>query len=304
MNQEVLAGIKVLVALAQADGTVHDDERLAIENALEGVELPAGTTAETLLASKIDVEAELAKVTTDDAKKRTYEAACALVYIDGQVSREERELLRKIEEALAVEEEGRSSRFVKFTSALPAAQVTEPSNATSRDAVVKDEITRAAELSAVLATWSLPTAAESCLFTNNVRLARNLGIVYGHPHADEAFWRTFASNIVGAASSWFAVGTLLRLVPGSGAAGAYATTYALGKATQRYFEESEKAAMDALRDAFKTAKKEGLALAKEAKPKIAARKEQLDRGKSALDADLASGKIAETAYADALVALS
>ncbi|HEY8076714.1 MAG TPA: TerB family tellurite resistance protein [Labilithrix sp.] len=304
MNQEVLAGIKVLVALAQADGTIHDEERLAIENALDGVDLPAGTTVETLLASKIDVPAELAHLRSDDAKKRTYEAACALVYIDGEVSREERELLRKIEEALAVEEEGRSSRFVKFTSALPAAQVKEASNVTSRDAVVKGEIARAAEVSAVLATWSLPTAAESCHFTNNVHLARNLGIVYGHPNAEEAFWRTFASNIVGAAASWFAVETLLKLVPGTGAASAYATTFALGKATERYFEENESTSIDALREAFKTAKKEGLALAKDAKPRIAARKEQLDPAKSNLDADLASGKLTETDYADKLAALS
>ena len=54
MNDEVFAGIKVLIALAQADGTVHDDERIAIENALDGEELPDGATIASLLAAEID----------------------------------------------------------------------------------------------------------------------------------------------------------------------------------------------------------------------------------------------------------
>ena len=303
MNTEVLAGIKVLVALAQADGTIHDDERTAIANALDGVELPDGATVEKLLSSTIDLDAELARVTSEAARKRTYEAACALVFIDGHVSKEERELLERIAEAFGVEE-GRASRFEKFTSAVPAPRVSQVTDPAERESLIATEIARAAEFSAVLASSSLPIAAESCLFTNNVQLARNTGVLYGHGHGtDEAFWRTFVGNVVGAAASWFAVSTLLKLVPGAGAAGAYATTFALGKATRLYFEKNEAVDADALRAAFAAAKKEGQAAAKEAKARIATRKAEFDGKKSAVDEQLAAGKLSETAYADALVAL-
>jgi uncharacterized protein (DUF697 family) len=301
MNPEVLAGIKVLVALAQADGKIHDDERMAIENAVDWDEAQAAA----LIDSKIDLDAELAHITTEDARKRCYDAACALVFVDGHISPEERELLAHIAEKLEIEEEGRASRFEKFTTAMPPSLAAEVSDVQKRETLVKDEIGRASEVSAVLATWPLPIAAESCTFTNNTRLACNIGLFYGHGHgAEESYWRTFVANVVGAASSWFAVSTLQKLVPGSGAAAAYATTYALGKATELYFEKNERVESDVLRETFKNAKKEGLAIAKEAKPRIAARKEQLDRGKTALDAELSAGTITETAYADRLVALS
>jgi uncharacterized protein (DUF697 family)/tellurite resistance protein len=302
-DAEVLSGIKVLVAVAQADGTIHDDERKAIENALDGVELPEGATAATLLASRVDLDAELARITNDEARTRTYEASCAIVFIDGHVSKEERELLDRIAKAFGIEDEGRASRFEKFTSALPEAHLAEPSDVTKIGALVTSEIARAAEFSAVLASSALPIAAESCLFTNNVRLARNIGVLHGSD-ADEAFWRTFVSNVVGAAASWFAVSTLLKLLPGSGAASAYVTTYALGNATALYFDKDEAVDADALRKAFEQAKKDGQAAAKDAQARVALRRAKFDAAKAPLDADLASGKLSETAYADALVALA
>lgn len=299
MNPEVLAGVRVLVAIAQADGKIHADERLALEIALDSLDLPVSS----VLQEKIDLDAELAHITTAEGKKRCYDAACAFVFVDGHISPEERELLAHIAEKLDVADEGRASRFEKFQTAMPRAA--EVADVAKREQIAADEIARASELSAVLATWPLPIAAESCTFTNNARLACKLGFIYGHGHgADEAFWRTFVSNIVGAASSWVAFSTLLKLVPGSNAASAYATTYALGKATQLYFEKNERAEAHVLRAAFTKAKKEGLALAKDAKSRIAARKEQLDQGKSALDADLSDGKLTDSAYAEALVAQS
>ena len=54
MNEELFAGIKVLVALAQADGKIHENELAAIENAIDGSDLPAGETVGSLLESTID----------------------------------------------------------------------------------------------------------------------------------------------------------------------------------------------------------------------------------------------------------
>jgi uncharacterized protein (DUF697 family)/uncharacterized tellurite resistance protein B-like protein len=306
MNEELLSGIKVLVALAKADGEVHAGERLAIENALDAVELPEGTTVMTLLDAAVDLDGELARVHTADVKRRIYDAACALVYVDGDFSKDEKAMVARIAAAFGITDgEERAARFQNFTSAVPPTEIAAVSDPKKRAEAVDAEIQSAAEFGGALAASTLPVAAESCLFTNNVRLARNIGLAYG-AKADEAFWRTFVSNVLGAAGSWFAVTSLLKLVPGydsSGAAAAYATTRALGQTTRRYFDEGESLDASALQKEFHRAKKEALSVAKAAKSAIAARKEKLATAKAELDADLALGKLAETAYADALVAL-
>ncbi|MDB5216022.1 MAG: GTPase protein [Myxococcaceae bacterium] len=306
MNEELFSGIKVLVALAQADGTIHDGERIAIENALDGAELPEGQTVATLLEATIDLTVELARITSEEARKRTYMAACALVYVDGEVSPDEQRMLARVSAAFGLSgSEGKDEGFAKFTSVTPPAMVTEVDDATERERIVTGEIASAASFSAVLASASLPIAAESCLFTNNVRLSRNIGLIYGHD-ADDAFWRTFVGNVVGSAASWFAITSLLKLIPGSGNASsaAYASTFALGRATRFYFEKAEDVSPSALREAFVDAKREGRTLAREATAAITARREQLQAPKAALDADLAAGTITEIAYANKLVTLA
>jgi len=160
-----------------------------------------------------------------------------------------------------------------------------------------------AEAASISSCVQPPIAAQSAVFTNNVRLARNIGLFYGHD-AYEAFWRTFVSNIVGAPASWFALRTLLDLVPGNGVMAAFATTWALGRATCLYFEEGESIDQDALRRAFDKSKREGQTAAKDAKSAIAMRKDKIDAARVSLDADLASGKLLESAYADTLVAIA
>lgn len=305
INEELFAGIKVLVALAQADGTIHEKERAAIENAIDGSDLPEGETVSALLEATIDLDAELARITSVEAKQRTFDAASAIVFVDGETTDDERSLLARVAQALGFDfdDPDRSQRFRRFTSAVPPSNITRVDDAKTRLAATNDEIAQAAAFSGALASSSLPIAAQSAVFTNNVRLARNIGLFYGHD-ADEAFWRTFVSNIVGAPGSWFALRTLLDLVPGNGVAAAYATTSALGRATCLYFEEGESIDQVALRRAFDKSKKEGQAAAKGAKSAIQARKAEIDAARESLDADLASGKLAETAYADTLVAIA
>jgi uncharacterized protein (DUF697 family) len=306
MNDEVFSGIKVLVALAQADGTIHDDERIAIENALDGAELPDGHTVASLLAAEIDLAVELAGITSDQARERTYSAACALVYVDGEVSPEEQLMLARIGAAFRFSgSPGKEEVFAKFTSVTPPSNLMKVDDASERERIVTDEIASAASFSAALAVASLPVAAESCLFTNNVRLSRNIGLLYGHD-ADDAFWRTFVGNVVGAAASWFAISSLLKLIPGSGSASsaAYASTFALGTVTRLYFERAEDVAPSALREAFLDAKREGQKHAQRASSAITARREQLQALKAALDADLAAGKLTEIDYANKLVTLA
>lgn len=100
INEELFSGIKVLVALAQGDGKIHENERAAIENAIDGSDLPNGETVASLLASTVDLDAELARIVSDDVKKRTFDAASASVFVDGETTDDERAMLARVAKGL------------------------------------------------------------------------------------------------------------------------------------------------------------------------------------------------------------
>lgn len=102
MNEEVFSGIKVLVAVAQADGCFDGRERAAIEDALQGAALPAGVTVEDLIGGNVDLAAALGHIVSADARTRTYRAACAVAHADGGVSREEGVMCSRIAAELGI----------------------------------------------------------------------------------------------------------------------------------------------------------------------------------------------------------
>ncbi len=304
MSVEVLSGLKVLVAVAKADGVVHDNERLAIENALEGVELPEGTTVESLLASSIDVDAELAAIKSSDVKRQTFDSACALAYVDGEASEVERAMLEKVRKAFALGDQIAASERVKQALERAFAPLASGEDTfVRRDLAIDEEIARFATLGGALASVPLPAFCEGIDVWNDVRLARKVGSFYGR-RGDARYWKTFVNNVVGSAGSWFAVSLLARLVPASSRiAGAYASTAAIGHVTKLYFEKSESVATDDLRKAFKDARKVAMTAAKESRPKIDAKRAEVEKVRAQLDDDLASTKISENEYMQKLVSL-
>ena len=88
-EKEALACLRILVAIARADGTVHNDERKSLSAALESLELPGGVTVDSLLAEKPDVEEQLALVTSADARDQLYRSAYFMAHADGSCSKEE-----------------------------------------------------------------------------------------------------------------------------------------------------------------------------------------------------------------------
>ncbi len=281
MNQEAFAGIKVLVAMASADGIIHDSERRAIANALEGEELPEGHTLASVLGTPIDLDVELSSIVNEEARRSTYAAACAMIYVDGEVSDVERALLVRVWDGLRLEgpreEPDARLSFMNINVVAPGPTVVKIVDAEARSRFLGEVIARAAAFSAALATASLPVSAGNCLFTHKVRLARNIGLAYGHETSD-AFWRAFVVNVVGAAAPWFAISSLLALVPGSPPAGsAYAGTFALGKVTALYFESGEDMSPAALREAFAVARVEGLRAASEATAEIEANQSRVSQ---------------------------
>ena len=303
MNEEVLAGIKLLVAIAKADGRLHDNEELAIKNALEGADLGGDVTVEKLLLEVVDVDAEVKKITSTEARRSAYEAACAMVYVDGDAAGSERAILDKIRKTWEVQKP--QSAVQRMSAALKQdwlpstiAQIDDP---VKRDETIDRLVVRACVRAAIFGAIPVPFVGEFLVSFVGIQALQSIGALYGHSR-DSAFWKAFAGNFVGATAARIAVLSLMKLVPGwgsvVGASGAYASTWAMARATRLYFEKGASMDPAALREVFREAKKEGAAKAKEASSEIAAETDRIAAIRAKLDADLAAGTITEEQYAE------
>jgi uncharacterized protein (DUF697 family)/uncharacterized tellurite resistance protein B-like protein len=303
MNEEVLSGIKILVALAKADGRLHDNEEIAIKNALEGADLGADVTVEKLLLEVVDVDAELKNITSDEGRRSTYEAACAMVYVDGDAADSERALLDKIRKTWAVQKP--QSVVERMGSALKQdwvpSTITPIEDPVTRDETIDKLVVRACVRAAMFGAIPVPFVGEFLVSFVGIQTLQSIGALYGHSK-DAVFWKAFAGNFVGATAARIAILSLMKLVPGwgsiVGASGAYASTWAMARATRLYFEKGATMDPTALREVFKDAKKEGAKKAKEASFEIEAEAARIAATKDKLDAELAAGTITEEQYAE------
>ena len=82
-DDEALACFRLLIAMAQADGKLQADERKSLEAAIHRFDVPGVGAIDALLHVEIDVDAELAKITSSDAKEQLYRSAHFVANADG-----------------------------------------------------------------------------------------------------------------------------------------------------------------------------------------------------------------------------
>lgn len=119
---EAVAGLRILVAMAKADGKIHADERKSLAGAIGNLQVE-GVTVESVLDADILVEAELVKLESDEAREQIYRSAFFLAHADGACSPEEQALLEKVAEATNATPELKASleRLHARTSEAPPA---------------------------------------------------------------------------------------------------------------------------------------------------------------------------------------
>jgi tellurite resistance protein len=113
---EANACMKVLVALAKADGRVHSDELRSLTAALSGLEVEPSSLS-VLLEEQVDVEAELAKIVSPEGRAQTYRSAYFLAYADGECSASEQAILETIAGVTTPSEQERNSLDRVFATA-------------------------------------------------------------------------------------------------------------------------------------------------------------------------------------------
>ncbi len=111
---EALAGLQLLVAIAEADGELTARERAFIGVALEDANLPPGITAGALIASSYDVDSQIAQVASQDARDVALVACRAIAHVHSACAPRERAILDRIETAWLARVESPSGRGVAF----------------------------------------------------------------------------------------------------------------------------------------------------------------------------------------------
>jgi tellurite resistance protein len=95
--RELDASLRVLLAVASADGAIDSDERRLLNAAAERL----GGTLHVRAVSPRELDDALSQIGTAEARDLTFTASVALANVDGRCTAEEHALLEKIRDALA-----------------------------------------------------------------------------------------------------------------------------------------------------------------------------------------------------------
>lgn len=314
-EKEALACLRILVAIARADGTVHNDERKSLAAALESLELPGGMTVDTLLAEKPNVDEQLALVTSLDARDQLYRSAYFMAYADGACTKEEQAILDRIAEVTGVDPASRNSLAGLFVSGGEAVDAPRAS-VLDAPAAIDDPIQRAVKVAshmikysavtAVLGAFPIPglsLATDLAVIALQLKMVRDIGAFYGQ-QVDAKRARSMLYSLGLGTGARLAVSNLAKFIPawGSvfGAATSFASTYALGQIINKFFATGGDE-IEALKDEFELAKKEGKKVYEEQKDAIAESQRAVGPTLDSLASDLKAGKITQAEF-DAKVA--
>jgi len=302
---EAVAGLRILVAIAKADGTIHDDERAALSGALEGVKLPSGTTVDSLLAEPVNLERALGAVEDLAARDDIYKSAYGMAYADGQCSKEEQALLDQIKKTWQIPD--KQSKFVARIFAETKDTVL-PSNIQAIDdpakraKEIREDVLKYSFLSALLGAFPIPgvaIATDLAIVALQVKMVRDIGQYHGHK-VDKEGAKSLLYGLGLGTGARMAVNNIVKLVPGWGsafaAATSFAATFALGKVMDKYFVDGKKADTASLAQDFKVAQKEGRSAYAENKSGIDALEAKQKAKLQQLSLDLNDGKLTLEEY--------
>jgi uncharacterized protein (DUF697 family)/tellurite resistance protein len=305
LDRTSLARLRLLVAVARADGHLQDEEVALIRQAFaDHVE-----DVDEALVAELDIDAEVDALGDAAERKRTYEAAFAIAYADGRASNEEVNLLHRIyhdkgEDTLLEQVFGEARDTVLPSSILPVADPVQ------RKAEINEDIFKYSILAGVLGAMPLPGVAvinDVVVVGLQIKLIRDVGQYWGHK-VDTKAARSLLAGAAGATGLRIALNNLMRFVPGWGSAFAavtsFATTYAAGRVAEAYFASGARDFdPEAMRKLFEEARAEGRKAYTEHQAEVEALRETHGERIAALNERLAAGEITREDYEVAIEGL-
>ncbi len=302
-ENEALAGLRILVAVARADGTVHSDERKSLAAALESLELPGGNTVDRLLAEEVDLDKELAELKSEAARDQIYRSAWFMAYADGRCSREEEAVLERIATVTAPAPETRASLERVFVERASGGgrglvtSITPIADATERSVEVTRWRLRYSILAAALGAFPVPglaIATDLAVIALQLKMIRDVAALWGHD-LDRTAAKSILYGLGLGTGARLAIANLAKLLPawGSivGATSSFVSTYALGKVIEQMFRAGQTSISDDARKDFRSAEAEARAVYEDQKDVIIASQRDHQLALDGLTSDLNAGKI-------------
>jgi len=304
-EREALASLRILVAVARADGTVHHDERRSLSAALESLTLPGAAEIATLLGEDVDIDAQLRELTTDEARQQIFRSAFYMAYADGACTKEEQALLDRLARGLGVSEEERASlerTFVGRASITPAVRGKPIADASLRASEVHATALKYGALAAALGAFPVPglaIATDLGVVALQVKMIHDIAAMWGHP-MDAAGAKSLLYAVGLGTGARLAISNLAKLVPGwgsvLGATTSFVSTYTLAKVIDTYFSEGEKASPDALRRRFLATEEEARQVYADESDVLIRSQRSVETALGSLARDLEAGRISQAEF--------
>ena len=309
--KEATACLRALVAIAKADGKITAEERTILASALQA--LPASGDLEPFLDEAIDLARVLEEVKTPHAREELWQSAYTMIHADGTASPEEEKLVEQMRAAFKIPDSKVSTtkRFMdEAKDTLLPSNIDPITDPVSRQKEIDQDVLKYSVLNAVLGAFPVPgvaIATDLAIVALQVKLVRDIGQYWGHK-LDKAAAKALLGGLGLGTGARIAVANLAKLVPvwGSafGATTAFATTWALGKIANRYFESGQKVEVDELRKDMKAMEKEGKEAYGQQKAAIEAKRAAASAKLTELNAQRKAGTISQGEYEKQVAALA
>lgn len=265
-QDEALACVKLVVCIAKADGKLAPEEEHVLQESIESMSLPAGTTAKALLAGRYDVAALVKEIKSPDARDAAYSACYTMAYADAHYDKAEQAILEQMEKAWEVPKEKKNlfgrifqeaKETVSFTALKPIA------DPKKRDAEINEDILKYSVLAAALGLNPIPfvkLATEIAVLGVQGKMVRDIGQYWGRETTQAGVKQLLVGMGAGQVGR-IAMNTLLGFVPVLGsvvpAVSNFASTWAVGRVANQFYESGGKMDGNTLKAAFKAKQKEG-----------------------------------------------
>jgi len=304
-ENQALASLRVLVCVAKADGELAPEERMSLENAFTGLQMPADVTPKSLLDEKIDLDAQLRLFATPESRESIYQSALGMIHVNGVCTPGEQRTLDHLRTTLQISDEKASLArriLVEAKDTVLPSSIQPVDDPARRATEVKSDTLKYSVVSGALGAFPIPglaIATDLAVVGVQVKMVRDIGQRWGHKLDKQAAVSLLGGLGLGTGAR-IAVSNLAKLVPvwGSvvGASASFASTWALGKIADKYFESGMKADLASLKSDFKAAQAEGR-LAYDSNKGLVESKSKLNEATfRSLGTDLATGRITQTEY--------
>ncbi|MEZ4321219.1 MAG: hypothetical protein R3F61_27335 [Myxococcota bacterium] len=275
LDEKTLAGFRILVAIAKADGRISPEELDALHDSFG----PHKALVERLIAEDVDVDRQIALLGDEETRARVYRSGFALAHVDDHMAHDEVNILERVwpehEEDSLVEE---VLEEVKDTL-LPSNIMPIADPARRQDEIEHDTL-KYSIISAIVGATPIPGVAiiaDAAVIAIQVKLVRDIGQYWGHT-IDGPAAKSLLGTAAGGLGVRVAVNNLMRFVPGWGsafsAATSFASTYAIARVANAYFAGDKALDDNAMRDLFKKAKAEGEGVYSQRKHEVDALKDR------------------------------